>query len=122
MIFDRIKLVAPPGTIIPKPEAKENFYVKSIGIRRDEKALIYTIPNHNKPQSPYKKGITVSEFEKAYQRLTTSGEFTKKWFIENLPECHKEGSCNFTTIGGLFILLGEAIYAGKGVYRQVSRR
>ena len=119
MVFERILAVAPPGTVIPKPKAKGVFLVKGPGIRRGEKALIYLIPNHKDPQKPREKGVTVSEIEAAYRELTRSGEFTRQWIIRNLPDCYREGGCNFTTIGGLFILLGEAKYSGPGVYKRI---
>ena len=118
MIFDRIVKNAPPGTVIPKPAAKAEFKVKGTGRRRGERALIYTIPNHKTPTKPYQKGITVTEFEQAYRQLVTSDRFTRDWFNRNLAACSKEGGCNYTTIGGLFVLLGEAEYAGPGLYRK----
>ena len=117
MIVDRIREKVRSGMIIPKPEAKADFVVKGWGRRRGEKALIYTIPNHNNPEKPYEKGITDSEFELAYQQLQRSGELTRAWFDEKLPACNKEGSCNFTSVGGIFELLGEATYSGRGAYQ-----
>ena len=119
MIYERIIQAAPPGTVIPKPAAKANFLVKGTGTRRGERALIYTIPNHKNPDKPYQKGITATEIERAYQQLITSGRFNRDWFNRYLPGCSKEGGCNFTTIGGLFILLGVAKYAGSGEYWKV---
>lgn len=121
MIFERILQIAPSGTVIPKPEAKGEFRIKRLGTRRGERALIYTIPNHKNPEKPYEKGITASEFEIAYEELVASGEFTRQWFKRHLPKCEAEGTCNFTTIGGLFVLLGEAAYERQGVYRRVLR-
>ena len=118
MIVDKIKASIKPGTIIPKPEAQGKFIVAGWGQRRSEPALIYSIPNHNNPASPYHKGITVSEFEKAYLQLQSSGEFTRSWFNMHLPACAKEGGCNFTTIGGIFELLGIAMYSDRGIYRK----
>jgi hypothetical protein len=40
-----------PGTVIPKPEAKDDFTVKGWGKRNGEAALIYFIPNHNDPEA-----------------------------------------------------------------------
>ena len=88
-----------PGTVIPKPEAESTFYVKGWGNRRGEKALVYFIPNHNNASKPYEKGITLSEWKKAFERLEIKGEFSKEWFKREMAECAKEGSCNFTTIG-----------------------
>ncbi|MBI3714064.1 MAG: hypothetical protein HY253_14040 [Burkholderiales bacterium] len=105
-----------PGTIIPKPKAKADFVVKDWGTRRSEKALIYFIPNHVNTTKPSQKGVTVSEFEKAFSELQKSRKFTREWFNKHLALCAKEGSCNYTTIGGIFELLGEATYSNRGLY------
>jgi hypothetical protein len=60
-VIDKIRKVAPPGTVTPKPEAKEVFRVKGNGTRCGEDAIIYTIPNHSNPNHPYQKGVTASE-------------------------------------------------------------
>lgn len=99
-----------PGTVIPKPEAKEDFVVKGWGKRNGETALIYLIPNHSDPGKPYQKGITLQEWEQAYRHLHSTGSFTRKWFNANMPRCSKEGSCNFTTIGGIFSCFGLACH------------
>jgi hypothetical protein len=118
MVIDRIRSVIKPGMSIPKPAARGIFRIKGDGMRRDEDAIIYTIPNHRDPTKPYQKGVTASEFERAYDQLSARGEFTHEWFRKNLNACAAEGSCNFTTIGGLFKLLGEAEYVEKGVYKK----
>jgi hypothetical protein len=115
-----LEKIATPGTVIPKPEAKADFKVKGWGSRRGEHALIYTIPNHKNPSKPYEKGITNSEWRKAYQHLTSAGSFGRTWFNQALPACAKEGGCNFTTIGGMFELLGYAAY-NRGEYRAVDK-
>ncbi len=120
MIVETIRNEMSPGVEIPKPDPKGRFLVKGWGRRRDEDALIYTIPNHNNPAKPYEKGITVSEFDTAYERLRASGKLTRQWFDDHIPACAKEGSCNFTTIGGIFEILGEAKYIGNGEYRYQS--
>jgi len=117
MISDQIKNKISPGMVIPKPVARADFIVKGWGKRRGEPALIYQIPNHNPFGRPYEKGITISEFEMAYQQLDATGFFTRKWFQANMTACDKEGSCNFTTIGGIFKLLGYARYT-QGAYKS----
>jgi len=107
------------GEVIPKPNTKKPFRIKGMGHRRNEEALIYFIPSHTRP-SPYQKGITLSEFESAYSQLKISGKLTRQWFNLNLPICAKEGSCNFTTVGGIFELLKLAKYYGKGCYTSLS--
>jgi len=116
MILDRIQSHIAPGTVIPKPAAKAAFKVKGWGIRRGTMALIYTIPNHTHPNKPYNKGITAQEFEAAWVHLQSTGVLSRAWFNANLAACAREGSCNFTTIGGIFESLGIARYAGEGRY------
>ena len=105
---------------IPKPEAKEPFRIKGMGRRRDEEALVYTIPSHTRVK-PYEKGITLPEFEKAFQELKETGSLTRSWFNASLPACKKEGTCNFTTIGGVFQMLGLVRYAERGRYDAINR-
>ena len=102
--------------IIPKPKTDKIFRVLRIGKRRNEKALIYSIPNNTDASKHYEKGITISEFQKAYNELIKTGFITRSWFNTNLERCAKEGGCNFTTIGGIFELLKEAKYSSKGKY------
>ena len=120
MIINRVREKIISGMVIPKPDAKADFIIKGWGKRRSSIALIYLIPNHNKPENPYQKGITEQEFEDAYTNLIVSGEFTREWFNKNLIKCSKEGSCNFTTIGGIFELLGVAKYSDRGIYKEIK--
>ncbi|MGV0820357.1 hypothetical protein [Martelella sp. AMO21009] len=113
-IIERIRQL-PPGTVIPKPEARSPFMVKGIGTRRGEDALVYYIPN-NKGGRPHQKGVTFTEFSKAFAELTRSGMLTHAWANAHIPECVSNDSCNFTTIGGIFSLLGHARYDRRGVY------
>jgi len=64
------------------------------------------------------KTCSTSNFKAAYDVIVKTGEFTYDWFEDNLPDCAKDGSCNFTTIGGIFELSGKAQYAGRGAYRR----
>jgi hypothetical protein len=109
-----------PGTIIPKPQARGDFIAKGWGPRRGERAFIYTIPNNKTPTKPYEKGVTVLEWVKAFKHLTDAGDFSRSWFNRSMPECAKEGGCNFTTIGGVFELLGYAAY-DRGTYRRTGQ-
>jgi hypothetical protein len=120
MIADRIRLNIKPNTVVPKPEAKDDFTIKGWGKRRSQPALIYKIPNHLDAARPYEKGVTECEFEAAYNELMKSGSFTREWFNAALPACAKEGGCNFTTIGGVFQLLGIAKYSTRGTYARTK--
>lgn len=115
----RIRKVAPPDTEIPKPAPRRPFLVVGDGFRRGQPALIYSIPNHTDTRRPYEKGITWRELERAYAQLVGKGELTNAWFQRHLAGCYKEGSCNFTTVGGLFELLREATYQRRGVYVRI---
>ena len=117
MIIKQLKELVHNGTVIPKPDAKADFVVKCWGKRRGENALIYFIPNHNKPNKPYQKGITESEWRKAYQQIINTGIFSREWFNNNMQSCNEEGTCNFTTIGGIFELVGIAVHE-RGIYRK----
>lgn len=115
MLIESLKKLQ-QGTVIPKPEAIADFKIKGWGRRRSEPALIYWIPNHKTPSKPLAKGVTISEFERAYAEITTNGQLTRTWFNSSLASCSREGGCNFTTIGGIFELLELARYAGRGTY------
>jgi hypothetical protein len=52
--------------------------------------------------------------------LCQTGEIGKSWWMEHVAASDSEGGCNFTTFGGLMILLGEAERAGRGSYRRVK--
>jgi len=118
MIVEKIRKGIAVGATIPKPKATADFVVKGWGRRRGEHALVYFIPNHRDPGRPYEKGITTSDFEKAFAELRLSGVFTRSWFNEHLQACAKEGACNYTTIGGVFNILGEAAYVRRGTYER----
>lgn len=120
MIIDRILKAAPPGTAIPKPAGSRCFVVKGKGVRRGQTALIYTIPNHRNPERPYEKGVTNGELAAAHKRLLAAGELSHEWFNRHLHACAAEGSCNFTTIGGLFQRAGWVVYAKRGLYRRAD--
>jgi hypothetical protein len=121
-ILAEIEEAITAGVLIPKPRARSDFIVKGWGMRRGEQALIHTIPNHKNPTKPHTKGITRSEWDHSFGQLSNAGELTRSWFNQNLPACAKEGACNFTTIGGIFELLGHAKYEGRGGYRLIRRR
>lgn len=109
---------ASPGIEIPKPETDSVYRVKGWGRRRGERALVYLIPNHANRSHPHEKGVTESEWKQAYDRLVQKGELRHFWFRSAMVGCCKEGSCNFTTIGGVFVALGIAARQERGLYRK----
>jgi hypothetical protein len=116
MVIDRILNELPPGTVIPKPSAERLFTMTGEGTVRGEGGVFYTIPNRKNPNKLRQKGIAGSQLEKAFRHLQQTGKLTKKWWNENVRHSDNEGGCNFTTVGGLLALLGEAEYSERGVY------
>ncbi len=116
-IIQELKTKVMAGAIIPKPNAKADFIVKGWGTRRGEEALIYRIPNHKNAAKPHEKGINVSEWRKVYRHVSWGEDFDKDWFSRNLSSCAEDGDCNFTTIGGVFQMLG-LVYYEHGVYKS----
>ena len=117
-IVERIEAEVPPRTVIPKPRTDKEHRVLGWGVRRGERALVYTIPNRRNPSRPYTKGVTVSDWDRAYRQLMSRGTLEYSWFRSEMAECCKAGPCNFTTVGGVFVLLGLAERRGLGVYRK----
>ncbi|MEE9615066.1 MAG: hypothetical protein V3W31_09010 [Thermodesulfobacteriota bacterium] len=113
----RVEKKVVPGAVIPKHKGGGKLTVKDWGRRRNEKALIYLIPNPKNPKKPSQKGITEAEFEQAYTRIMLHGEFTREWFDENMKESAKEAATNFTAIGGIFEMVGIADY-DSGAYKR----
>ncbi len=104
------------GTPIPKPMSADTSRLARWGTRRAERALIYSMPNHKNPQKPHEKGVTLNEFQQAFEQLLDTGFFSRQWFNSNMVACRNEGSCNFTSIGGIFQLIGFARYDSAGKY------
>lgn len=115
-IIGKIEDWALAGAEIPKPETDSVYRVKGWGRRRGERALIYFIPNRANRGQPHEKGVTESEWKQAYDRLASEGELRHSWFRRSMVRCHREGACNFTTIGGVFVALGIAVRHGRGIY------
>lgn len=107
MIFERITAI-PAGTVLP---GRTSYTVKGLGERRGRPALVYRIPRRPSSRARSEKGVTDSEFEQAYKQLVETGEITRTWFKANMSTCAKNEPCNFTVIGRVFVLLGEAVPA-----------
>lgn len=108
---NELKQLVQKNSIIPKPHTNNPFRVLRIGRRRNQTAIIYSIPCHTGKKSHYEKGVTYSDFAKVLQGLEKNGFVTLSWFAENLPDCVKEGSCNYTSLCGMLELLGYCKYS-----------
>lgn len=106
----------PEGTPIPKPQGGSSI-VKGFCERRGEPALVYSI--NQKAAKPSNKAVTRSEWVQAFVQLRDTGALTRPWFKAAMPERAERDPCNFTTIGGVFVLLGYAVSSGRGAYRSV---
>jgi hypothetical protein len=104
------------GTPFPKPMSADSSRLARWGTRRSERALIYSMPNHKDPSKPHEKGVTINEFQQAFDQLVDTGNFSREWFNANMAACRKKGSCNFITIGGIFQMIGIADYDSAGRY------
>ena len=118
MVIERIKAKCPPGTVIPKPQSADKYVIKGWGKSRGEDAIVYQLPMKPYSKKASTKRIPVSAFMRTFDKLTNNGEISRTWFRKEFPDLDKDGSCNFTTIGGIFILLGEAVYMGEGFYES----
>ena len=87
----------------------------------NEIAIIYSIPSYKDGKFHYEKGITFSEIFTALKELSKTGFLSRDWFNNNLPNCAKEGDCNYTSLGGIFELLGLAKYSENGKCKGVTQ-
>jgi len=97
-------------TNIPKPQGKPCI-ILYINKNNENNFLKY---------STGKKTISKAEFIGAYRRLLDNKSFTRQWYNENFQKKAATSPCNFTSIGGIFILLGIAKYKIKGCYELIQ--
>jgi hypothetical protein len=97
----------PIGTAIPKVESSRKYRIKRWSYRNGEEWLSYTVAN---------KSIRVSWIRECFDELGRTGELRTQWFRDSFYDGKDLGGCNFTTIGGLFVLIGIAQRAGTGLY------
>ncbi len=81
--------------------------------------MVYRIPARRGTKKASEKRITASAFEQAFDVLQATGQITRRWFAQHLPDLERDGTCNFTTVGGVFELLGEVRYVEPGVYERI---
>lgn len=89
------------------------------GRSRGEDALVYRLPPKPNTKKASTKRIPSSVFDAAEKEFQRTGQITRPWFQKNFPAVDADGDCNFTTLGGVFELLGQAVYASPGVYKKV---
>jgi len=98
-IFREAVRAFPHGAKLPGT----GYTIKGPGKRQHEDAIIYLVPNRENPTKPSQKGVSASELRSAYDRLLSSGEFTRRWFNSAMNECAKCAPCNFLAMGAMFV-------------------
>ena len=98
-IFQETVKAFPRGSRLPGT----GYTIKGPGKRHGGEAIVYLVPNRKDPDKPSHKGFAASELRRAYQRLLSSGEFSRAWFESEMKECAKGAPCNFLAIGAAFV-------------------
>jgi len=118
-LLDRLRIAVQPAVQIPRPQSAP-YTVLGWRQSRGEDAVAYEIPKRANTRSNSTKRITCSALEASFSELQSSGSFTRSWFDQNLPDLARDGACNFTAIGGIFVVLGEAVYGSRGHYVRTA--
>ena len=118
-IIDRLEAEIVAGRLIPKPETDGEYGVKGWGneARRTGSGLLHSELQGQVEAPP--EGRDSIGVEARIRATGVDRELRHSWFKAALPACYGEGSCNFTTIGGVFVMLGVAVRDGRGAYRKV---
>ena len=112
---DRVVELQKNNTPIPKTEDRYTYILKvSVGEIYGEKKDSFYYP----VGSSKEKAVPFDTLYAAYQRLIGTGIFSRAWYKETFPAEERSRPCNFTTIGGVFVVLGFAEHMGNGVYRR----
>ena len=98
-IFQEAVRAFPRGAKLPGT----GYTVKGLGKRQGEDAIVYLVPNREDPTKPFQKGVSASELRSSYDRLLSSGEFTRRWFSSAMSQCAKCAPCNFLVMGAIFV-------------------
>lgn len=122
MIIDEIKKVAKVGVRIPKPKEDSDYRVKEWvqGVEGRE-VLRYSFPTRSNPNKLYTKPITEGELTASYNKLIDTGELRTKWYKQKFSDIYCKHPCNFTTIGGVFVLIRKAKYVKRGLYEKIIK-
>jgi hypothetical protein len=98
-IFQESVRVFPRGSRLPGT----GYTIKGPGKMHGGEAIVYLVPNRKDTDKPFQKGFAASELRRSYQRLPSSGEFSRAWFESEMKECAKGAPCNFLAIGAAFV-------------------
>lgn len=102
------------NTPIPKPNTSARILkvavAKICGEKKD--SFYYSIGSSSI------KAVPFDTLYAAYQRLTETGTFSRAWYRETFPAEARSRPGNFTTIGGVLVVLGFAEYMKNDIYRR----
>ncbi|MCI6952658.1 MAG: hypothetical protein MR839_01975 [Spirochaetia bacterium] len=102
------------NTLIPKPNTSARILKIAVAnIHGEEKDSFYYLIGSSRT-----KAVPFDTLYAAYQRLTETGTFSRAWYRETFPAEARSRPCNFSTIGGVLVVLGFAEYMKNGVYRR----
>jgi hypothetical protein len=114
-IWDEVKSLK-IGTAIPKVEEGKSAKLIEFTKSNGDESFKYSIGENGNG-----KCVLKSEIEESFTILQTSGKFTREWHKEHFPQLESGRPCNFTTIGGIFELLGYAKYASRSEYDKTDK-
>lgn len=111
-IIELVKERIVPGTTIPRPKSKDLIVKKWTDSNGG--GITYSTLS-------YRKTVTIYELVAAYEQLMSiEGQITRQWFEKSVTHS-KSRPCNFTALGGIFVVLGLAKYVKPGIYRIVDK-
>jgi hypothetical protein len=118
-LIERIATIVPAGSIILH-ESDGSVY-RAVGWKGGRAggpaAFLYTVDS---PEGSFTQDITVQDLLMAYEELVWTGVLTRRRLGERFAAVDAQER-NFTVIGALFQLLGEAVWGGPCVYWRVAQ-
>jgi hypothetical protein len=80
--------------------------------RSGSTCLYYWFHSHDGAKRNNKR-VVVSEIQRAFQHLTSTGSFDRDAFRRRCPVSESSGPCGFAVVGRIFEALGVAVYSGR---------
>jgi hypothetical protein len=111
--YRRLKQL-PIGTPIPKPVSGRVYRIEGWFVVDDgTEKLRYIVAE---------KSLPVWWIRESFERLAGAGALRTRWSRDRFYNGSDLGGCDFTTVGGLLTLIGDARYSGRGLFVRRERR